>query len=77
MRIVFWIRRFLLVAAAAFAILVVVYLVKGRAPHTALIDAALWSCVSAAIFVGTRIYWLGKGRACALCNDSPVAPAHS
>ena len=74
MRIVFWVKRFFLVAIPAFIFLAAVYLARGMARPVALREAALWSFLSASIFVGTRIYYLSQGKECALCNDG-VQPA--
>ena len=78
MRILFWVKRFFLIAIPAFVLLSAVYLARGRATPVALREAALWAFISASIFVGARIYHLSRGRECALCNDgvnSTTTPA--
>jgi hypothetical protein len=71
MRIGFWTLRFCLAASIGFVLLGAVYLARGRPPRQALTEALIWGCISAAVFITARIYHLSRGRACALCNDSP------
>jgi len=33
--------------------------------------ALTWSAISTIIFVGTRMYYVSRGRNCPLCNDLP------
>ncbi len=67
----FWIKRFVTVAAVVFVVLMVVELFKGHTPDEALVNSAVWSLIAAAIFVAARIYHSRRGRACALCGDTP------
>lgn len=77
MRIIFWVKRFFLIAIPAFVLLSAVYLARGRATPVALRDATLWAAISASIFVGARVYHLSRGWECALCNDGAGAATPS
>jgi|KBSMisStaDraftv2_1062788.scaffolds.fasta_scaffold06254_11 hypothetical protein len=68
---VFWIKRFVVAAVAAFAILTLVELLKGHDLASALWFAFGWGVLASALFTGTRIYRSRKGQACAVCNDTP------
>ena len=70
----FWIKRFVTVFLGAFAVLLVVGLLKGRAVATAAAKSALWAGIATTIFIATRIYYSRKGRYCALCGDTPQTP---
>jgi hypothetical protein len=67
----FWIKRFLVTAGAAFALLMAVELLKGHDVVAAVTFSAIWSVLAAGIFVAARLYHSRRGRACALCNDTP------
>lgn len=67
----FWVKRFLTVFGGSFAILLTVGLFKGRPVATAASESGLWAAISTTIFVATRSYHSRKGRACALCRDTP------
>lgn len=71
MKPIFWIRRFAVVFAWAFALLLAVNLVKGRSMATAAAESALWGAVAAGIFVVTRFIRSRRGEACELCGDIP------
>jgi len=68
---IFWIKRFLAVAALVFAVLMLIELLKGHDPESALTFSAVWSLITSAIFTGTRIYRSRKGQYCAVCRDTP------
>jgi hypothetical protein len=67
----FWIKRFLVVAFVAIAILTAVELLKGHALVQALSFALGWGLLASAVFTATRIYRSRKGQHCAICNDIP------
>jgi hypothetical protein len=67
----FWIRRFALVTALVFVILLASESIKGHAISGTWLSALAWSLVSASLFIGARYYQVRKGQACALCNDLP------
>lgn len=68
---VFWIKRFLIVLAGAFALIFLVQLLKGHDLDYALSEAAIWSLVSATIFTGARFRQSRQGKHCAICKDTP------
>lgn len=68
----FWIKRFMSVFLGAFAVLLVVGILKGRAFATAAPESALWAGIAATIFLATRIYRSRKGQHCELCRDTPL-----
>jgi hypothetical protein len=67
----FWIKRFVTVFVGAFAVLLIVGMLKGRALATAASESGLWAGIAAAIFLATRIYRSRKGQHCELCRDTP------
>ena len=67
----FWIRRALIVFAIVLASLTVVELLKGHELLAGVQFALTWSAISTIIFVGTRMYYVSRGRNCPLCNDLP------
>jgi hypothetical protein len=71
----FWIRRFALVLAIAFVVIAGAHLLRGRSFESSLVEALIWSVISAGIFVSARMYQSRKGVHCAICNDIPVEPA--
>jgi hypothetical protein len=71
MPISFWIKRFLVVFAGVFAILLTVALLRERTLARAVSESALWAGIATAVFVATRIYHLRRGRHCELCGDAP------
>ena len=68
---VFWVRRFLVVFAGAFVLIAGAHVLRGRALDYAVTEGLLWSAVAAAVFVAVRLYHSRRGRACALCGDTP------
>lgn len=67
----FWIRRFLLVFAGAFALIAASHVIRGRGIEYALTEALLWSTLTAAVFTGARIAQSRRGQHCAVCRDTP------
>ncbi len=65
-----WAIRFLLVYAATTGFLFAAYLLKGGVFEVALRDAATWGMIATAIFIGSRVYATGQGKACGLCRDT-------
>lgn len=66
----FWVRRYLVVAAGTFVLLVGVGLLKGRTLERAAPQALFWGAVSAAVFTAVRYRSARRGEACALCRDT-------
>lgn len=67
----FWIRRFLLVFTGAFVLIASSHLLRGRGVGHALVEAALWATLTAAVFTGARIVQSRRGQHCAVCRDTP------
>jgi len=67
----FWTRRALTVFAIMLASLTVVELIKGHELLAGVQFALTWSAISTIIFMGTRMYYVSRGRNCPLCNDLP------
>jgi hypothetical protein len=67
----FWIRRFLVVLAGAFAVIFAAQLLKGHAPAAAATMAAGWALLAASVFTASRIHQSRRGQHCALCRDTP------
>ena len=67
----FWTRRALTVFAIMLASLTVVELLKGHELLAGVQFALTWSAISTIIFMGTRMYYVSRGRNCPLCNDLP------
>ncbi len=68
----FWIKRFLTVYAGAFLLLALSEHLKGHHGRTAWDFSALWALISASVFIAARLYHARRGRACAICNDTPA-----
>lgn len=68
---VFWIKRFITVFAGAFAIICLAQLRKGHDWPYAISEAAMWSAIATAVFIGARLWQSRKGKHCALCKDTP------
>jgi hypothetical protein len=66
----FWVRRYFVVAGAAFVLLVAVGLLKDRPFDRILAESLLWSVLTAAVFTAARYRSARKGEACALCRDT-------
>ena len=69
----FWIKRYLVVLAIAFAIIVAGQLLQQRTMEHALFEGAVWGPLAAAIFIAVRIVRSRLGQACAMCDDIPQA----
>ena len=69
-----WIKRFVTVVLLVFAVLTAVSLLRGRSLETALVQSAIWSVITSAIYTGVRIYKSRRGQYCAICNDVPEPP---
>jgi hypothetical protein len=66
----FWIRRFILVWTAAFVLIAGAQALKGHLAY-ALTQGLLWATISAAVFIGGRLYQSRRGQHCAICRDTP------
>ena len=69
MRPGFLVKRFIQVFVIAFVTLTLVYILKGRHAVDATREAALWSLISATIFVGSSIYYRKTKKDCKLCVE--------
>ena len=67
----FWTRRGLTVFAIMLAALTVVELLKGHELLAGVQFALTRSAISTILFMGTRMYYVSRGRNCPLCNDLP------
>jgi hypothetical protein len=67
----FWIKRFVVVTASIFFVLMVAELLNGHGIETSLLFSAMWSLIASSVFTGARIYHSRRGRHCAICRDSP------
>ena len=67
----FWIRRFLVVLALAFAVICTAHLLRGRGFEYSVTQAAIWSAISALVFTVARFFQARRGQHCAICNDTP------
>ncbi|MBX7221965.1 MAG: hypothetical protein K1Y36_18580 [Blastocatellia bacterium] len=72
----FWVRRFFLVLGGAFAIIAVAQFLKGHELAAAVEQGFLWAPITAAIFIGARIYQSRRGLHCAICRDTPEMQGH-
>ncbi|MGH8077415.1 MAG: hypothetical protein ACREPE_08850 [Lysobacter sp.] len=71
MGMAFWLRRFVVIFVAAFAVIGVGQLLKGHGMEDAAKHALLWATISGSVFVAGRMYQSGRGEHCALCRDIP------
>jgi len=67
----FWIKRYLVVLAGAFAIICAAQLLKGHDLEYSATHGAIWGVISAAIFTAVRIHKSRNKQHCALCRDTP------
>lgn len=67
----FWIKRFLVVLAAAFVIITAAQLLKGHGLNNAAAHGATWSLMTAAVFTVARFFQARRGQHCAICKDTP------
>ena len=68
----FWIKRFFMVGAGVFVVLLVVGLLRSRPIERVARESARWSRITAADFVAARMYQARRGQHCALCGDTPA-----
>jgi hypothetical protein len=67
----FRVKRFVVVTASVFSVLMVVEPLKGHGFQASLPFSAVWSLIASAVFTGARICHLRMGRYCAICRDAP------
>jgi hypothetical protein len=73
-RIGFWLKRGLFVLSATFVLLFVVEILKGHGLEPSAEFGIIWSAISTTIFLGTRIFYVSRGKNCPMCNDLPIRP---
>lgn len=76
----FWIRRFVVVAVLAFALLSGVQWLKGHHLDQALWHGGLWGLITATVFTGVAYYRYRKNRQCPvvqqmIAGQGPDQPA--
>lgn len=54
-----------------FAVLLAVELLKGHELLAGVQFGLIWSAIATAAFLGTRIFYVRRGKNCPLCNDLP------
>jgi len=67
----FWIKRFLVVLAGAWAIICLAQMLRGHDFAYSATQGAIWGTVGATIFTVARFRQARKGQHCALCRDTP------
>ena len=67
----FWIKRFLVVLAGAFAVIAIAQLLKGHSLAYSATQGGIWGAVSAFVFVVARFFQARREQHCAICNDTP------
>lgn len=67
----FWIKRFLVVLAGAFAVICAAQLLKGHDLAYSATQGVIWSAISATVFTVARFFQARRGRHCAICKDTP------
>ena len=68
----FWLRRFAWIYAIAFFVIgASQYLLRGRTPADAAMQAAIWGGTAAIVFTVARFHQSRRGAHCALCRDTP------
>ena len=70
MSLFFWVRRYFLALAAAFAIVAGAQALKGHSLCYAVLHGLIWAIITAAIYLAVAIYRFRKGCACAARGDS-------
>lgn len=77
MGIGFWITRFVAALLLAFVVIALGQLAQARGLQHALTQAAIWSPITAAVYLVAVWYHWRKGRRCRICAipDTP-APEH-
>ena len=71
MRILFWLRRFLLMFCIAFSVILSAHFLGGHDLMFSLSESFLGAIISANIFIFTPVYHSRKGSYCMLCSDMP------
>ncbi len=66
----FWVKRFLLVLLPAFAVIAASQLVQDRGIEAALVHGAIWSPITAAVYVAALRY---RCKSCAIATEEPRA----
>ena len=61
-------KRFLQVAVIGFGILLVAALLRDRPLERAFQESAAWAVVSAAVYIGTALYYASIGKRCRVCE---------
>jgi hypothetical protein len=67
----FWIKRFFTVLVGAFVIIAAAQVIKGHDYYYAVMQGGIWGIITAAVFIGARLYQSRKGQHCAICKDTP------
>jgi hypothetical protein len=67
----FWIRRFFTVLVLVGVVVALTQWAKGNTFQYAITQAAIWGCMSAAVFTVARIYQSRRNQHCAICKDTP------
>lgn len=67
----FWINRFIVVLAGAFAVICTAQLAKGHHLAYAALQGAIWGTLSASVFTVARFFQARRGQHCAICKDTP------
>ncbi|TBR40563.1 hypothetical protein EYV96_10540 [Dyella terrae] len=67
----FWVRRFMGVGLGTLVILTLAQCIKGHDLAESLMHGVIWAPITAAVFVGGRIYQSRRGMHCAICRDTP------
>jgi uncharacterized membrane protein len=65
----FWLRRYLLVFAAACVIIACAQALKGHDTGYAVTQGVVWGLVTAAVYLAALYYRIRKGQKCAVCDD--------
>lgn len=67
MKLTFWVRRFSLVFISLFCVLFAVYSHRGGPTGWAMREAVTWSFIASTIYLISGLYYLRRGKPCALC----------
>lgn len=67
----FWIRRIFTVLLLVGVIVALAQWAKGHTFQYAITEAAIWGCISAAVFTVARIYQSRRKLHCAIFKDTP------
>ena len=69
----FWFVKTVKIFLVITVLLFIVQLLKQHSSQDSLIFAIMWSAITTAVFIGSRVYQSRKGVECALCNDTPIS----